>query len=480
MNFQGLYIAATKRNSGKTTISIAIMRLLKDKGITVQPFKKGPDFIDPMWLSLASKRNCYNLDFYFLSKDKVLKHFLEYSVNSDISIIEGNHGLHDSLDIQGKSSNASMSKLLGLPVVLVIDVSELNRGVVPLIMGFKKFDEDVNIKGVILNKVHNKRHEKNLIKYIKHYTDLKIVGVVPNDQELSIKQRHLGLMSTLSKDEIEKFIEHISAKLSGNIDIDAIIKISKIAKKINYPDDDLPKKKKILKKGVKDSLKIGLAYDNAFNFYYNENIEELKRLGCEIIPFSPLNDSNLPDVDALYIGGGFPELFCKDLDVNISLKSDIREKIEIGLPVYAECGGLMYLCRSIIYDNVDNVRREMVGIINAEVKLTKKPNGHGYTKLKPVCYDKNSSLWFNKIRIIKGHEFHHSYLEISEDYKPVFAFNVKKGFGVNGLYDGIIYKNVLASYTHIYSPSEPQWFKSWTIFIKKIKKITPDCNKIIL
>jgi cobyrinic acid a,c-diamide synthase len=473
MNLQGFYISATKRNSGKTTLCIAITSLLRDKGFNIQTFKKGPDFIDPMWLSLASGRNCYNLDFYFMSKNKLIKHFLEHSVNSDISIIEGNHGLHDSFDLQGNTSNASMAKLLNLPVILVVDVSELNRGVVPLLLGFKSFDENVNLSGVLLNKVHSRRHEKNLIKAIKYYTDIKIVGAVPNDHELSIKQRHLGLLSTLNKEELTELINKISAKISNYIDISEIIKIAKTLKKVDYPDF-LPGRQVNFKKTVR----IGLAYDNAFNFYYNENIEQLKEFGAELILFSPLADPFLPDVDAIYIGGGFPEIFSKELEANISLREDIKEKIEQGLPVYAECGGLIYLCKNIIYEGI---KRELVGVIDSDVKLTKKPQGHGYTMLKPLYSYKDDNLynnnkqWFQKIKRLKGHEFHHSFLENTSDIS--FAFSAQRGFGVNGLNDGILYKNVIASFTHLYAPAALSWFKNWLSFIKYTSKLKTFENK---
>jgi cobyrinic acid a,c-diamide synthase len=464
----GIYISAAKRNSGKTTISIALSRLLRNRGLSVQPFKKGPDFIDPMWLNIASGRRTYNLDFYFMSKNKIREHFISHSLGSEISIVEGNHGLHDSFDIYGKSSNAEMSKLLGLPVILIIDVGELNRGVVPLILGFQEFDKEVDIKGIILNKVHSKRHEKNLLRAIKYYTDLKVVGNIPNNTEFSVKQRHLGLLSTLSAEEIENLVEEMSSKISEYIDLDSIVKISKTAQK-SYPGIKNPPDlflKNNIKKTGRNTLKIGLAYDNAFNFYYNENLEALEDLGCEIIKFSPIADKHLPEVDALYIGGGFPEIFSGDLQANTAIRKEIKQKIEEWLPVYAECGGLMYLCKSISYENNFN---EMVGAIDADVKLTKKPKGHGYTKLTPYSYGKESrSLWFNKIKLIKGHEFHHSFLEMSPD-RYNFVFKMKKGYGVDGISDGIVYKNVLAGYTHIYSPSSPGWFKNWIAFIRQIK-----------
>ena len=467
----GIYISAAKRNSGKTTISIALSRLLANRGLSVQPFKKGPDFIDPMWLNIASRNRTYNLDFYFMSKDKIRGHFLKYSLNSDISIVEGNHGLHDSIDIYGKSSNAEMAKLLGLPVILIIDVGELNRGVVPLILGYKEFDKNVDIKGVILNKVHSKRHEKNLLRAIKYYTDLKVAGSIPNNPEFSIKQRHLGLLSTMSGSEIEALVDKTSAEIANYIDLEGIIKMSKFADK-HYTD---AQKKHILKLNADNakqrskrsgSIKIGVAFDNAFNFYYNENLEALENLGCELIKFSPISDKHLPDIDALYIGGGFPEIFAQDLQDNNSMRNEIKRKIEEGLPVYAECGGLMYLCKSISYESGP---KEMAGIIEADVKFTKKPKGHGYTKLTPYSYGKGKeSRWFDKIKLIKGHEFHHSFLEIPLN-KYEFIFKMKKGYGVDGFSDGITYKNLLAGYTHMYSPSSPSWFKNWVAFIKRTK-----------
>lgn len=469
---QAFYISATKRNSGKTTVSIALMRLLRDKGFTVQPFKKGPDFIDPMWLEAATGKSCYNLDFYFMSKSKIERHFLEHSVDSDISIVEGNHGLHDSFDISGKFSNASLAKLLNLPVILVVDVAELNRGVVPVLTGFTNFDKNVDIKGVILNRIHSKRHEKNLIKAINYYTDLKIVGQIPNDPELSIKQRHLGLLSTLVNEEIESLISDISSKISNFVDLDGIINIAAKVDRSEKDIDDVRcditvQPEKIISGRSKNRIRVGLAYDGAFNFYYNENIEALENLGCDIVRFSPIKDDSLPDVDALYIGGGFPEIFCDDLEANVNLRKDIRDNIETGLPVYAECGGLMYLCKSISYGDTAH---EMVGVINADVKWTKKPKGHGYTKLLSADYNKNSRFWFDKIKLIKGHEFHHSYLEVPSWNNMHFAFNVEKGFGVDGTSDCIVYKNVLASYTHIFSPAAPGWFKNWVSFIRQNKK----------
>jgi cobyrinic acid a,c-diamide synthase len=462
----GIYISAAKRNSGKTTISIALSRMLKNKGLSVQPFKKGPDFIDPMWLNIASGERTYNLDFYFMPKNKIKEHFIKHSLNSDISIVEGNHGLHDSFDVFGRSSNAAMAKLLGLPVILLIDVGELNRGVVPLILGFQQFDKDVNIKGIILNKVHSKRHEKNLLRAIKYYTDLKVVGNIPNNSEFSVKQRHLGLPSTLSAEEVDKLIEEMSRKISEYIDLGSIAKISKSANK-SYPLIKNIQPPLIIsdkKRKVRNTLKIGLAFDNAFNFYYNENIEALENLGCEIIKFSPMSDTHLPPVDALYIGGGFPEIFSAGLEANSAVRKEIKQKIEDGLPVYAECGGLMYMCKSISYENNFH---EMVGAIDADVKLTKKPKGHGYTKLTPYFYGKaGEGLWFNKIKIIKGHEFHHSFLEMQSDaYK--FIFRMAKGYGVDGVSDGITHKNLLAGYTHIYSPSSPGWFRNWVAFIRQ-------------
>ncbi len=472
-HLKGFYISAFKRNSGKTTISVALSRLLRDKGFLVQPFKKGPDFIDPMWLSRASGRACYNLDFYFMPSSKIKKHFNTRSLNSDISVVEGNHGLHDSFEVRGLTSNASMAKLLGLPVILVVDVNELNRGVIPLLLGFQDFDRDVKIKGVILNKVHSKRHEKNLNKAINYYTNFKVVGNIPKDNGISIKQRHLGLFSTMSEGDIENRIFDIALKVKDSIDLDSIIKIAGIRKMPEISGDSLPAyapffqevSKEIKSRKGKNGIKIGLAYDNAFNFYYNENIEALEALGCEIVRFSPLRDEKLPGVDAAYIGGGFPEILCRELEANINFRKDLAGKIENGLPVYAECGGLMYLCKGMSFNDESC---DMVGAIDAHVKLTKKPKGHGYTKLSPVNYGKNGSKWFDKIKFIKGHEFHHSYLETVEENLNL-SFDVIKGYGVNGFKDGISRKNLYASYTHMYSPSSPGWFRNWVSFIKALK-----------
>ncbi len=449
MSIPRIYLSAIRKNSGKTTISIAINRILTDKGIIVQPFKKGPDFIDPMWHSQASAGQCYNLDFFMMDRQNLLNYFVSKIKGKQMALIEGNHGLFDDTNILGGTDNAAMAKLTKSPVILIIDVKEMGRTVVPAIMGIKNFDKEIEIAGIILNRLQSKRHQYRLEKAIEYYTGIPVVGLIPEDGSIAITQRHLGLSATLNSEKRENIIRNISSFISKHIDIDAIIRIAESAvnAKIDIPEEHTSKEKLL-------DLNIGIAYDEAFNFYYKDNLDEIERLGAKIVKFSPLHDTNLPNVDAIYLGGGFPELFAEKLQNNVSIRMQLRKKIEEGLFVYAECGGLLYLTEDITYKNKTC---DMVGIFKTHTYFTKKPKGHGYVSLKPKNRYKN--CWYGQALEIRGHEFHHGYFDEFNGMRSVF--NVERGYGIDSKHDGIIYKNVLANFTHVHVSGSPLFFKSW-------------------
>ena len=447
---KGLYVSAIKRSSGKTTLSIAITRLLTGKGYNVATFKKGPDYIDPMWLTKASKRQCFNIDFFFHNKN-IKKYFLEKISFTNYVIVESNHGLFDDIGIRGNKSNAELAKLLGLPVVLVIDVSELGRSVVPIIIGCQRFDENLHIVGIILNRVQNDRHKQRLISAIKRYVNIPLLGVIPDDINIKIEQRHLGLTANLSEDEMDRKIDLLAEAVKPYIDIGLIEKCA-IEIDVNKLNTNIaaPKTQKIINK----KKLVGICYDRAFNFYYANNLEIIKKSGGRLVYISPLKDEKLPNIDCLYIGGGFPELFAEILEKNYIFKESLFKHIEKGLNVYAECGGLIYLVDELIYKGKNY---KMLGVLQAKAKFQEKPVAHGYTILK-----RNTEL-INVLHdfpnYLKGHEFHHFYLDALKH--NIFAYKVLRGKGIKDGFDGILYKNVLASFTHIYDNIDDSFFTSW-------------------
>ena len=449
-------ISAGHKSSGKTTITLGLCAALRDVGSIVQPFKKGPDYIDPMWLSLASGRDCHNLDFHSMSKGELRGTFRRYGYDSDISIIEGNKGLYDGLDIEGRNSNAALARLIKAPVVLVIDAQGMTRGIAPLILGYQAFDPRINIAGVILNKLGGKRHEGKLRAVIEHYTDVPVIGSVHKDDSLLIKEQHLGLIPSSNTDETQKKINEIAKSIKDQVDLDKIRDIAATAppiKQVELNSTSIIKKK---------TVRIGIARDKAFGFYYPGDLNALRDAGAELIEINMIDDNHLPELDGLFIGGGFPENYMPELAKNDSMKADIARVIDNGLPVYAECGGLMYLTRSIAWDGKIY---PMVGAIPADSEMCKKPQGRGYVRLKetnplwPLSKDVKPQAEFC------AHEFHYSRLiNIDNDIK--FAYKVMRGTGITGFNDGIVHNNVLASYSHLRDVSHNHWAKRFVDFVK--------------
>ncbi len=454
LNYPRLVISAPQRSSGKTTISLGIVKSFFNKGLRVQTFKKGPDYIDPMWLSNASSKPCYNLDTYLMGEGNVISLFQKRFLGNDIAIIEGNMGLHDGLDLYGSGSTAHLSKLLKSPVILVINCKGMNRGIAPLIMGYEHFDRDVLFKGVILNQVRGSRHESKLREAIKYYCGVEVLGAIPSKSDIEMTERHMGLVPVDENPQLVNKLNNFQKMAENYIDIQRLIEIANTAthlEKISSPVD-IPQ--------TKSHIKIGIARDRVFNFYYQNNIEALIQEGAELIPFNTLYDPKLPEMNGLYIGGGFPEVFLKELERNESLRMDIHKHIEKGLPVYAECGGLMYLSRSI---NWQGNKASMVGSLPCDIIQSNKPKGLGYITLSLS----NNNHWLKMENEMRAHEFHYSEI-INLDQNIQFAYNIKRGTGIDGNVDGILYKNVFASYAHLHAISSPQWAKSFVQFLKDI------------
>jgi len=429
-----IVLAGVTSGVGKTSITCAIIHALQKQGYSVQPFKVGPDYIDPSYLSSISKHETYNLDVWLMGKNQLLNSFISNS-KSDVSIIEGVMGYYDGFG--GDSNYASTHHVASItksPVLLVLDASKTARSIAATVLGFQKFHRNSCISGIILNKIGSKKHEI-LCRNALEKTKIPIIGVIPKNPLLNMESRHLGLISTLNNKNMKNQIEKISKIISKSLDVSQIIKI------IKNPID-LPKKLKPIHKKTKTTIAVAL--DTSFNFYYQDNLEALRREGAVLKFFSPVKDKKIPKCDGLYIGGGFPEILGNLLEKNQTMKKTIKQLAEDNLPIYAECGGLMYLTKSIIYHNK---KHKMVGLFDAETKMTQKMRLN-YTKGKITT----KTLISEKPHNFQGHEFHYSQLDsISSDSK--FAYDLEIGEGIKQHQDGMILYNTLASYGHLYFDS---------------------------
>ncbi len=461
-----LLISAAHKSSGKTTISIGLCKALRDRGLLVQPFKKGPDYIDPMWLSAAAGRSCRNLDFYMMARSEITACFERHAADADFALIEGNKGLYDGLDLDGSNSNAALATLLRAPVVLVIDARGMTRGIAPLILGFQAFDRSIDIAGVILNNLGGARHEAKLRAVIEHYTDVPVVGAVHHDARIEIVERHLGLMPSNESTEAAARIAEIGAAIARQVDLDRVLGVA----------GRLPSMRRrasataaaIAPPAPVADVRIGWARDRAFGFYYADDLEALRQAGAQLVPVDTLHDSRLPALDGLFIGGGFPERLMLELEANAVLRTDIRRAALGGLPVYAECGGLMYLARSISWNGVT---RQMVGAIPADVVMHDKPAGRGYVRLRETDrhpWPQTAAAGCEGGSELPAHEFHYSTLE-NIDAGIDFGYEVLRGQGIDGRRDGIVCHNVFASYAHLRSVGAHNWAKRFVAFVRRVK-----------
>lgn len=467
-----ILVSAAHKSSGKTTVTLGLCAALTHKGLTVQPFKKGPDYIDPMWLGKAAQRDCYNLDFYTMGKQEILHTFARQMQGADLGIIEGNKGLYDGLDLDGSNSNAALATLLDAPVVLVLDARGMTRGIAPLVLGYQHFDANIRIAGVILNQVGGSRHEGKLRNILEHYTDVKVLGAVHKNSELVIDERHLGLVPSNESGEAEKKIGRIAAAITREVDLDVLIELAKDTRLALpaelYAEPHIPP----------SDLRIGVIRDSAFGFYYPGDLQALQAAGAELIFINSLTDHALPDIDGLFIGGGFPETHMQRLEQNRDFITNVRQAIDNGLPTYAECGGLMYLARSIRWgDHTCN----MAGVIPGDVVMHDKPQGRGYVQLRETPDMPWPAAQAQTGQLIHGHEFHYSKLE-NLDTSLKFSYTVERGYGIDGVHDGLVYRNLLANYSHLRNVADNQWASRFVAFIRSKRgehTSRPPLNRIL-
>jgi cobyrinic acid a,c-diamide synthase len=449
-------VSAAHKSSGKTTVTIGLAASLRARGLAVQAFKKGPDYIDPMWLAAATGRACRNLDPYLSDTAEYRSAFLRHAAAADIAIVEGNKGLYDGLALDGSNSNAALAKALGLPVILVLDARGMTRGIAPLILGYQAFDHDIRIAGVILNNLGGSRHESKLRLVIEHYTDVRVLGALQCDSRLAIVERHLGLMPSNEAQGADERIAEIATLVAQTVDLDAVLEVAGEVSPIAANGGELADP---FAPPVASDVRIGIAQDRAFGFYYADDLDALRAAGATLVPFDTLADARLPRVDGLFIGGGFPEMFAAELEANAPLRTAIRSAIDAGLPVYAECGGLMYLARTLAC-NGRSFR--MVGAIPGDVVMHERPVGRGYVTLEESA----AFPWpGGAAGVVRAHEFHYSSLEnLPADL--CCAYTVKRGHGIDGRRDGVVVGNVLASYAHLRSAGGQAWAARFVEFVR--------------
>ncbi|MFZ7103281.1 MAG: cobyrinate a,c-diamide synthase [Peptococcaceae bacterium] len=443
-NIPRIVVGACQGRSGKTTFTLGLLQALKKRGLKVQPFKKGPDYIDPSWLTYAAGVECRNLDAFMMDRSALLDTFIANSLDKSISVVEGAMGLFDGLDVEGSGSTAEIAFMIKAPVILVVNCQRMTRSVAALVNGVVNFDPRIKIAGVILNNVARTRHKDILTASIEKYCQVPVVGIIPKSKDILIPDRHLGLVPANEQEELLNAVDHLSRLIAENVNIDKLLEIAGNAGLLEEytGNNGWP--------STGQKVTVGVLKDKVFSFYYPENIEALEKKGAEVVFIDSLQDHSLPVIDCLYIGGGFPEMFAAQLEENAKLRKAIKNAAEDGLPIYAECGGLMYLSRKICWD--ENCK-EMVGILPFDIRMEKKPQGHGYTIHKVLAGNPFLPAGLE----IRGHEFHNSKAVNFTDGCPRFALEVIRGKGITGKADGIIYKNVFAAYNHLHAASVPEW-----------------------
>ena len=427
-----LVVAGITSGVGKTSITSAIIYGIKKRGYSIQPFKVGPDYIDPSYLSAISGKDAKNLDVWLMGESELLHSFVKNST-SDISVIEGVMGYYDGFG--GKTNYASthhVASLLKSPTILILDASKTARSIAATALGFAKFHRNSRIVGIILNKIGSKKHE-SMCKQALASLKVPILGSILRNSE-SLESRHLGLIPVKEQRSLQNKIRKVSREISDSLDIDKIIQICKNV-------SELPKVQ--AKKIKKPIATVAVALDSSFNFYYHDNLEALRREGAKLKFFSPVTDKKIPKCDLIYIGGGFPEVLGQSLERNTIMRKMIKKHAEEGIPIYAECGGLMYLTKSISFGKK---KYKMVGLFDAETQMTKKMTLN-YTegRITSRCLVSGPAKF-------RAHEFHYSKIgNLARDAKLVY--DLKIGEGISGKKDALSEYNTLASYCHLYFDS---------------------------
>lgn len=451
-----LVIAGTGSGVGKTTITIGLMAALKQKGYVVQGFKCGPDYIDPSYHTAVTGRPSRNIDSWMLSHELVKEIVQKNSKTADISIIEGVMGFYDGKDPRNNSgTTAEISVITKSPVVLIVNCASIARSAAAIVKGFQLLDPKANIAAVIVNRVGSEGHYKIVKTAIELECDIPVVGYLMRDAELTIPERHLGLVPSIERGELDFFFKKLTQTILETVDVERLYELA-IAPELEISSSQF------MKRQSEPSVRIAVAKDAAFNFYYQENLELLEAYGAELVPFSPLRGEVLPkNVHGLYLGGGFPEEFAAELSIEVEVKESIKAAIINGLPTLAECGGFMFLTEAI--ETTDAQQFEMVGIIPGKVKMQTKLAALGY---REITGTKGNFLLPEQLQA-KGHEFHYSTFEAATEIQPAYQTKGMRGTKPEGYLNG----NLIAGYTHFHFGSCPDMVEYW---INKCKEYRND------
>jgi cobyrinic acid a,c-diamide synthase len=442
-----LVIAGTAGDSGKTLVTLSLLSAWRAEGVEPAAFKKGPDYIDAAWLGWAAGAACRNLDTYLQPSERLLAAFCRHAA-AGVSVVEGNRGLSDGVDLQGTHSTASLARLLRAPVFLVVNAAKVTRTVAALVLGCQRLEPDLQLAGVILNRVSGARHEGLTRRAVEELAGVPVIGVLPRITEELLPGRHLGLVPPQEHHGAQEILGKLGELARQHVDLERLLAIAREAPVLAEEGGTVEGAAKLSRPAPK--VRIGVFWDSAFTFYYPENLEALREAGAELVYLSGLDDRQLPAVDALYLGGGFPETHAPRLADNVALHRQLREAAEAGLPIYAECGGLIYLARTL---RVGKERHVMAGVLPLDLELCARPVGHGYVELTAD----RENPFFARGQTLTGHEFH--YTRIVEPVPDGIdtAFAVRRGTGSIEGRDGILHKNVMASYTHLHAVGAPEW-----------------------
>ena len=441
-----LLLAALRGGAGKTTLTLGLLAAWRDQGRRLVPFKKGPDYIDPAWHALAAGCPSHNLDPFLMEGDQIMAMVARHASQADALLIEGNRGLYDGLDAQGTYSTGELAKFLATPVVLVVDCTMRTRTTAAMVLGCQHFDPEVPIRGVILNQIARPRHEDIIRQAIERYCGIPVLGALPRLKCAVFPERHMGLVPPQEHATAIKAVNTARDLAQRYLDLDGLWQVAVQAPPLPVPEDLATPVTLAAAK-----VTIGVIRDSAFQFYYPENLEALEQHGARLVELSALDDPFLPpELDGLYIGGGFPETHAQALAENLSFRNSVKAAALSGLPIYAECGGLMYLGETI---RIREEKFPMVGLFPYDFVMGKKPQGHGYTVLEVI----RENPFFPIGTRLMGHEFHYSQIVPDPAAEAAMAFRVTRGTGMAGRREGLVINNVLATYTHLHAMGSPQW-----------------------
>ena len=429
-----IVVAGTQSGVGKTTIVSGLLMELRKRGKKVQSYKVGPDYIDPGYHALASGRPCHNLDSWLMPQERLLSLFGSTSRGMDLAVVEGVMGLFDG-GRGGVASTAAIARLIGAPVVLVVNCRSAGESIAAVVLGFQQYDSGVKIAGVILNQIGSDTHEQMVTEALQRI-GVRVLGVIRRTENLKVQERHLGLVP-VTENSAEAVLEHIHAAIAGHIDIEALIDIAAQAGCVEMPREaSLPESR---------SARIGVAQDEAFSFYYPESLRVLEEMGAELVPFSPLRDKALPEVDGLLLGGGFPEMCLDQLSGNQAMQRSIREAAQRQMPMLAECGGYMYLCRQVTSFEGRDYR--MAGLIPEVCRMEKRLQTVGYVEATALA----DNVLCKAEESLRGHEFHFSRMEpVDSSVEKQSAFLMTKNRTGAQYRAGFAEQNLVASYLHIH------------------------------